>query len=73
MLDKKIVYTLKQSYFNKLKISVESEGTAIVFTSNDEYDFTLSISEIKELQNILKDVINEIEIIEDMKKDKEIT
>ena len=71
MLDKKIVYTLKQSHFNELKISVESEGTAIVFTSNDEYDFTLSISEIKELQNILKDIINEIEIIEDMKKDKE--
>jgi hypothetical protein len=70
MLDKKIVYTLKQSHFNELKISVESEGTAIVFTSNDEYDFTLSMSEIKELQNILKDIINEIEIIEDMKKDK---
>jgi len=61
MLDKKIVYTLKQSHFNELKISVESEGTAIVFTSNDEYDFTLSVSEIKELQNILKDIINEIE------------
>ena len=71
MLDKKIVYTLKQSHFNELKISVESEGTAIVFTSNDEYDFTLSISEIKELQNILNDIINEIEIIEDMRKDKE--
>jgi hypothetical protein len=71
MLNKKIVYTLKSSLFNRLEISIEEEGTAIIFNSGDEYNFTLSLSEVKELQEILADIVNESEIIKDMKIDAE--
>ncbi len=70
MLNRKIVYTLKSSLFNRLEISIEEEGTAIIFNSGDEYNFTLSLSEVKELQDILADIVNESEIIKDMKIDE---
>ncbi len=71
MISKKIIYELYSSALNTLCISLEEEGTAIVFTSHDEYVFTLSVSELKELWEILTDILNETNIVEDTIKDKE--
>jgi len=67
-LDKKIVYTVKGSAFNTLAIIIESDG-AVVVNCGDDYQFTLSVTEIKGLQEILVDVLNEIDIMNDTKKD----
>ncbi len=71
MINKKIVYELETSTFTKLSVSLEEKGTAIVFNSGDEYQFTLSVAEFKELREVLKDISDEIDIIEDTIKDME--
>ena len=71
MLDKKIVYTLKTSTLDGLSVTLEEQGTAIILQDAEGYILTLSVSEVTELLEILKELVNDIHIIQDMKKDVE--